>query len=183
MRGRHRPAASDSTGERLLRHLYSGLPARRQATAVKRVHASRSGTTASESFNPGLYLARRRLIMKALERHRWSLMPADLDTLLKAMHVLIDQHVISSGQSAGRAARISCPTRKWRDRLWRQVLVAAPGPSITCCGIATARSGTLVPYLPTRPATTSGSDRTGRCGSGAWITWPAGDRPGATRSG
>ena len=76
-------------------------------------------------------------------------MTADLETLLTALYVLIDDHVIPSGQPRAGGRR-NCPTRSWCAWRWRRCCWA-PGPSTTGCGCATGGWGTCFPNLPHQP--------------------------------
>lgn len=81
--------------------------------------------------------------------HRWSLVTADLDTLLTALYVLIDDHVIPPGQRRpGRPKRLS--DAELVCLAVAQVLLGARSEHHwlrLCYG----RLGHLFPYLPKQP--------------------------------
>jgi hypothetical protein len=81
--------------------------------------------------------------------HRWSLVTADLDTLLTALYVLIDDHVIPSGQHRpGRPKKLS--DAELVCLAVAQVMLGARSEHhwIRLCY---ARLGHLFPYLPKQP--------------------------------
>jgi hypothetical protein len=100
--------------------------------------------------------------------HRWSLVTANLEALLTALYVLIDDHVIFPPARAGRRSCRTPSGRAWRwpRRCW------TPGRNITGCGCATDGWGTCSPSCPIRPATTSGSRRSRRCRRRRGTAWP-----------
>src|SRR6201981_190829 len=81
--------------------------------------------------------------------HRWSLVTADLDTLLTALYVLIDDHVISSGRCRpGHPKKLS--DAELVCLAVAQVLLGARSEHHwlrMCYG----RLGHLFPYLPRQP--------------------------------
>src|SRR5829696_5633303 len=90
-----------------------------------------------------------RLASKRIGGYRWSLVTADLDTLLTALYVLIDDHVIPpSGKGPGRPKRL-CDAELVCLAV-AQVLLGARSEHHwlrLCYG----RLGHLFPYLPKQP--------------------------------
>src|SRR5947207_6446124 len=81
--------------------------------------------------------------------HRWSLVTADLDTLLTALYVLIDDHVIPSGRPGpGRPKKLT--DAELVCLAVAQVLLGARSEHhwLRMCY---ARLGHLFPYLPHQP--------------------------------
>src|SRR5664280_399761 len=107
-------------------------------------------------------------------------MTEDLDTLLTALYVEIDDHVAPPRQGRGR-----------RPRLTDAELCVWPWPR--CCsgstastagsGSPTAGWATCSATCPTSPATTSGCGPPHRCWPRRSATWPGSARGGATACG
>src|SRR6185437_1436534 len=113
--------------------------------------------------------------------HPWSLVTADLEAVLTALCVLIDDHVIPSGRRRpGRPKKLS--DAELVCLAVTQVLRGARSEHhwLRMCY---ARLGHLFPYLPHQPGITSGSRRPRRCWPRCWTTWPASARRGTARCG
>ena len=86
--------------------------------------------------------------------HPWSFVKTDLDTLLTALYVLIDDHVIPSGRRRpGRPKKLS--DAELVCLAVAQVLLGARSEH-HWLGCAPGRLGHLFPTCPSSPDTTSG---------------------------
>ena len=113
--------------------------------------------------------------------HPWSLVTVDLEALLTALYVLIDDHVIPSGpRRPGYPKKLS--DAELVCLAVAQVLLGARSEHhwLRMCY---ARLGHLFPSLPKQPGYANGSRRPARCWPRRWTTWPANARPGTTRCG
>lgn len=104
-------------------------------------------------------------------------MTNDLDALLTALYVEIDDHVVPARRGRGRRPRLT--DAKLIYLAVAQVLLGIDGEH-RWVRFAYCRLGHLFRYLPSRLAITSGSRPRLRCSLRRSRTWPGWRRRGAT---